>query len=82
MSLSDRIKAGPIQPTPGMPCSIGHALATLPEEESKALQAMLYELNWNATQIWEAMKAEGYTVGRQSINRHRGEKCRCFKDAA
>lgn len=26
--------------------------------------------------------AEVYDVGHQTINRHRGEKCRCFKDAA
>ena len=52
------------------------------DDNGELLRAMLFELGWNATQVYDALRDEGYTVGRQSINRHRGRKCRCFKAAA
>lgn len=64
----------------GTPCSIGEVYRRLEgnKAETKALDTLLYELNYNASQVWEALRAEGFEVGRQSINRHRGRKCRCF----
>lgn len=82
MALSERVTTPPPAPTHGTPCSIGALLDTLEEAERAALKAMLYDLGWNATQVYDALRDEGYTVGRQSINRHRREACRCFKDAA
>lgn len=79
MALAQRIKESPPPSATGMPCSIGGLLTSLPKGEAVALNAMLYELGWNATQVYDALRDEGHTVGRQSINRHRGEKCRCFK---
>lgn len=80
MSIAARIKE-PAKPSMnGMPCSIGHLLKTLDADEAKALTVMLYDLNWNAGQVYEALREEGYTVGRQSVNRHRGGRCRCVKD--
>lgn len=81
MALSDRLNA-PVPTPAGMPCSIGALLDTLDGAERDALNAMLYELRWNATQVYDALVGEGYTVGRQSINRHRGKKCRCFRGGA
>jgi hypothetical protein len=81
MALVDRIAVAPPGPLHGMPCSLGALetqLATQPDE-SAALCRMLYDLGWNATQVWDALRAEGYDVGRQSINRHRGRKCRCYR---
>lgn len=82
MALADRITTQPRAVVHGLPCSIGALLATLEGDERAALHAMLYDLGWNAGQVYDALRDEGYAVGRQSINRHRGEKCRCFKDAA
>lgn len=65
----------------GMPCSIGNLLKVLPETEADALNAMLGtpdNWGWSATEIWDALRAEGYEVGQQTINRHRGKKCRCW----
>ena len=82
MALTDKIKSGPNAPVHGLPCSIGSLIDQLDGDELAALNAMLYDLGWNAGQVYDALRDEGYTVGRQSINRHRGRKCRCFKAAA
>ena len=79
MSLSERLKEPPSR-TYGMPCSVGNLLNALEGDELKALKAMLgtpEKPGWDATAIFDAVTAEGYSIGRQSINRHRGRKCRC-----
>lgn len=81
MALSDRV-ANPPASVHGSPCSIGTLLASLQGEELTAFQQMLASKAWNATMIYDAVRDEGYEIGRQSINRHRGGRCRCFKDAA
>lgn len=81
MALSDRLTAPP-PPIHGLPCSIGALLDSLDDAEAKALQQMLDSTAWNATMIYDAVRDEGHMIGRQSINRHRGRKCRCFKAAA
>lgn len=82
MALADKIANPPADVIHGLPCSIGALIAQLDGAELDALNAMLYELGWNAGQIYDALRDEGYVVGRQSVNRHRGRKCRCFKQAA
>jgi hypothetical protein len=82
MALADRVtKPAPVAQH-GLPCSIGSLIDQLDGAELAALNTMLYDLGWNAGQVYDALRDEGYTVGRQSINRHRGQKCRCFKAAA
>jgi hypothetical protein len=97
----------------GTPCSIGYALANLPDEDREWLIRALgtkERRGKDASVIWGTMHderrdlherasaaneagdrpeaarlqdlAQAYNVGLQTINRHRGEKCRCFKDAA
>lgn len=82
MALADKITAPPPATQSGLPCSIGSLISQLEGVELAALNTMLFELGWNAGQVYDALRDEGYTVGRQSINRHRGRKCRCFKEAA
>ena len=84
MALSERINTPPTRRT-GLPCSIGALEATLPNDELAALRVMLgtpEQRGWSAAAIYDALTAEGYTVGRQSINRHRGGSCGCAKAAA
>lgn len=81
MSLADRVTAPP-PPIHGIPCSIGALLDTLAGDELAAFQHMLGSSDWTATAVYDAVRDEGYVIGRQSINRHRGRKCRCFRDAA
>lgn len=76
MALTDRL-AHPPKAVQGLPCSIGATLSALADGEREALQAMLDSSAWSQTMIWDALRDEGYDVGRQSINRHRAGRCRC-----
>jgi len=79
MSLAKRVQEPPVR-TYGMPCSIGNLLNTLEGDELAAFKVMLGtpdKPGWDASAIFDAVTAEGYAIGRQSINRHRGRKCRC-----
>jgi hypothetical protein len=79
MALSERTPPASIH---GTPCSVGTLLGTLNGAELDAFKTMLTSSEWNATAIYDAVRDEGYAIGRQSINRHRGKRCRCYKDAA
>jgi hypothetical protein len=84
MALSDRLQNPPSSRT-GTPCSLGAVLATLDPTERAALEQMLgtpEQRGWSAPSIYDALKAEGYEVALQTVNRHRGGRCRCGKDAA
>lgn len=79
MGLADRIQA-PERATHGLPCSVGVLLQTLTGDELDALNHILASREWSQAMVWKALTDEGYEVGMQSINRHRGGKCRCAKD--
>jgi hypothetical protein len=81
MALSDRLQDTP-QRQHGLPCSVGALEERLQGAEADALNAMLHTLGWSARRVYEALLAEGYEVGQQTINRHRSRSCRCFKAAA
>ena len=81
MALADRLQNTP-QRRAGLPCSIGALEDRLTGTEADALHAMLHTLGWSAARIYDALSAEGYEVGAQSINRHRAKSCRCFKAAS
>ena len=81
MALVDRLADAPTRVS-GKPCSVGALEDRLDGKEADALYAMLHTLGWSASRVYDALAAEGYEVGRQSINRHRSRGCRCFKDAA
>lgn len=77
MALTDRLGEPPRRTT-GLPCSIGALEEKLEGKEADALYAMLHTLGWSASRVYEALAAEGYEVGRQTINRHRSRACKCF----
>ena len=79
MALVDKLAAPPDAVIHGKPCSVGALLSdeSIPQAERDALQAMLNDRLWSQQMIWAALRDEGFQVGRQSINRHRGGKCRC-----
>jgi hypothetical protein len=69
----------------GIPCSIGELLNALEGAELEAFKAMLgtpERRGWTATAIWQACRDEGHQIGLQSVNRHRGGKCRCSQGVA
>ena len=78
MALTDRVKNQPPKARHGMPCSVGALIDTLPPDEASALQQMLTS-GWSQDAIYQAVTDEGHSVGRQTINRHRSQACRCFQ---
>ena len=76
MALADRVTKPPSR-VHGLPCSVGVLLDTLDGPELDALRHMLASREWSQADVWKALTDEGYEVGHQSINRHRGGKCRC-----
>ena len=78
MSLAGKLTTQP-QRVHGLPCSVGALLDRLEGAERDALHAMLYELGWSARRIYDAVTAEGYDIGLQTVNRHRSQACRCFR---
>lgn len=77
MTLAQKIKAPKVEPLHGKPCSIGVLVANLKGAELDALNTMLASPDWSQYRIWKALTEEGHTVGLQTINRHRGGRCRC-----
>jgi len=57
-------------------CSVGRLLATMPDDDITALRQMLAS-RMSATQIYAALTAEGYAVGRGTIGNHRRGDCSC-----
>ena len=81
MALVDQLNNAP-RPFHGSPCSVRTLLDTLQGDELAALEFMLGSREWSQAMIWKALTDEGYNVGQQSVNRHRGGKCRCAKAQA
>lgn len=78
MALADRVQSKPAPRRHGLPCSVGALIDTLPADEVTALEAMLTG-GWSQADIFDAITAEGHQVGRQTINRHRSQACRCYQ---
>jgi len=77
MALSDHF-ADPPAAMRGSPCSIGTLLnGTLDDADKAFLEKILADRAWSQEIIWQRLRTAGHNVGRQSINRHRGRKCRC-----
>lgn len=81
MALADRLEnRRPV--IHGTPCSMGVLLDTLEGDELAALKVMLGDPTkrdgWTASEIYAALVAEGHTVGRSTIGKHRRRQCRCF----
>ena len=79
MALAERLN----NHTPIDACPLGRLMDVLDPNELAALKAMLGTREvwgWTAPDIYEALKAEGHTVGFKAINKHRGGKCRCATD--
>jgi hypothetical protein len=82
MALADRVDKAPLVGIHGRPCSMGELVVKLEREapaELEALNRMMFELGWSQERIYAEVTAEGHTVGKQTINRHRSRACRCFQ---
>lgn len=84
MSLADRLhNSDKNKSISGLPCQLGRLLATLPDDDSKALANVLHatqgEKNWlPSSAVVNALREEGYNVGQTAVQRHRRKMCRCY----
>ena len=63
-------------------CAIAEIIKTLKPEEAKALNKALDDPETSPTNLAKILSMNGYTVSRQTINRHRNrnrnaEGCKC-----
>ena len=77
MALADHLTTKP--PVRNI-CSVGRLLAIMPDDDVTALRQMLAS-HMSGSQIFTALTAEGYTVGRETIGNHRRGQCSCKADA-
>jgi len=64
----------------GAPCSIGKYYRDNLDDHAELaeLNSLLYDEGKDAGQVWNELDANGITVARSTINKHRGGNCRCF----
>lgn len=80
MALSDRTTTPTPKPSTGDPCSIGEVYRALADNptELRALNTLLYEQGRSGSQVFTILTDEGFSIGAQTPNKHRGARCRCF----
>lgn len=76
MSLAKAFKAGPPL-IKGPACSVATTLEHLNDEDREALQTVLGDKRWRATDISTQLEAEGITLSSATISRHRRGACKC-----
>lgn len=81
MALQQRNRVQPAMH--GKPCSISlvyEAVAGDPIELAE-LNLILYGEENNQAQVFKYLTDDGYAIGFQSVNNHRGKSCRCFRES-
>lgn len=76
MGLADKLTALAARVDVSPVCTVGVILASLEEEDSKALQSALTS-QASTRGIHEALKSEGFKIDRQTVSLHRKGFCRC-----
>lgn len=81
MAFSERAKAPRTPPKTGTPCSIGEVYRALGDDDTElsGFNALLYEQGKSGSEVYDDITAEGFDIGVQTVNKHRGRRCRCFK---
>ena len=81
MALTTRNEAPPARH--GKPCSIAAVYEAVANDQAelRELNVILYEEDNTQAQVFEYLtKDGGFTLGFQSVNKHRGKSCRCFRE--
>jgi hypothetical protein len=78
MALKDHAPETSRRPS-GLPCSVQALIDSLDDDDRAELHSWMYELGHSQEKIYEAVKAAGHVVAKQTINRHRSGGCRCFQ---
>lgn len=84
MGLAARL-ATPPKRTTGPTCSVGRLLARLNKADAEALTGAMLAKNADGSWLWHEgdieaeIKAEGESVGKGSVGKHRREQCGCWE---
>ena len=77
MTLHDRLAAlAGEQPTT---CPAQRLIDALSEDEAQVLADLLTDRSVSTFRIWQALRAEGYKISRDTISIHRQGRCYCAK---
>lgn len=81
MSLADKLKQAK-RSTSGLPCGVAKLMASVSEEDRKALEIVFSTKSISGTvsnvQLHKLLIDEGYDTSFSSIRLHRGQICRCY----
>lgn len=78
MSLAAALEAEKAASRKGPLCGIAKVQATLDPADLKALDGYLADRDGiTSAVIYRALRAEGHTVGKNTIERHRKGECHC-----
>lgn len=62
---------------PGVDCTVGEALRTMPPDEAAAVQQALDDPSIKSAPIMRSLRAMGYGVGGSAVGKHRRGDCAC-----
>jgi len=60
-------------------CPMQRLLDGLPEQTSTLLIQLMADSKMPTQRLHGAIRAEGYSISRDSLVNHRKERCRCFR---
>ncbi len=80
MALSDSIVIYSPKPQSDNFCSTAKLIVELNEADRTALLNAI-EKGISTTTLVSALRAEGYKLGDDSLNKHRKQRCKCIKTA-
>ena len=78
MGLDERLNALATEVTIEK-CPMQRLLDSLPEQTSTLLVDLMADPKMPTQRLHNAMRAEGYSISRDSIVSHRHKRCRCFR---
>lgn len=80
--LSKRLLSEQRPPGPGLPCGVGRLIASVSEEDRKALEIVFASPSSSGgitnVQIHKILMEEGHEVAFGSVRMHRSKRCRCY----
>ena len=76
MSLSAALQAHKVRPAKGPRCATCRVILQLDAKDRDALAAALADPSFTSVAISAALRAEGYDVAPQPLQRHRRGDCR------
>lgn len=77
MSLRDTLDAEKAAARKGPPCTFAGIFDRLDKADAEALRSYLADGSVTTTVILRALQAEGFSVGQNTVQRHRKGICAC-----